>query len=250
MLFSILAGGNMREIIISILLTIPVVLISLSVHESAHGYIAMKLGDPTAYNLGRITINPMKHLDPLGSLCMLAFGYGWAKPVPINARNFKNPKVGMALTAIAGPVSNIILGVIGAVAAPITFIVGEIVAGYITASGLVSSTITLNVLNTIITFCELFSLMNFMLAAFNLIPVPPFDGSRFISLFLPTKVYFAIMKYEKFVMIGVLVGIIVLSRVFNFSPFYEIAKIAFSAVATPTYYLANQLFLLILSFVV
>ena len=212
----------MREIIISILLTIPVVLISLSVHESVHGYIAMKLGDPTAYNLGRITINPMKHLDPLGSLCMLAFGYGWAKPVPINTRNFKNPKVGMALTAIAGPVSNILLGIMGALVFAITDITSGIAIGYITGAGAVFPSIGFTVLYTFLQFCELFSMMNFMLAAFNLIPVPPFDGSRFVFLFLPTKIYFAIMKYEKFVMIGVLVGFIVLSRVFNFSPFFWI----------------------------
>ena len=120
MLFSILSGGDVREIIISLLLTIPVILISLSVHEAAHGYMAYKLGDRTAYNLGRVTINPARHLDPLGSLCMLVFGYGWAKPVPINARNFKNPKNGMAFTAIAGPISNLILGAIGALLYSVT----------------------------------------------------------------------------------------------------------------------------------
>ena len=91
MLFSILSGGDIRDIIISLLLTILVILISLSVHEAAHGYIALKMGDRTAYNLGRVTINPAKHLDPMGSLCMLVFGYGWAKPVPLNARKFRNP---------------------------------------------------------------------------------------------------------------------------------------------------------------
>ena len=242
MLFSILAGGNMREIIIGILLTIPVVLISLSVHESAHGYIAMKLGDHTAYNLGRVTINPLKHIDPLGALCMLALGYGWAKPVPINARNFKNPKVGMALTAIAGPVSNILLGIIGAALYTLTNIAYIVMI----INGAVLPEMVSIVIEVICTLFFYFGIMNFMLAAFNLIPVPPFDGSRFISLFLPTKVYFAIMKYEKFVMIGVLVGIIVLSRVFNFSPFAWIAEKAFFAVSNPIY----QLFLIILDIVV
>ena len=242
MLLSILAGGDIRQIIISILLTIPVILISLSVHEAAHGYIAMKLGDPTAYNLGRVTINPLKHLDPIGALCMLAFGYGWAKPVPINARNFKNPKVGMALTAIAGPVSNIMLGIIGAALYSLTNIAYIVMI----MKGWVLPEMVGVVIEVICTFFFYFGMMNFMLAAFNLIPVPPFDGSRFVSLFLPTKIYFAIMKYEKFVMIGVLVGIIVLSRVFNISPFAWIAEKAFFAISSPIY----QLFLLILGFVV
>ena len=122
MLFSILSGGDIRDIIISLLLTIPVILISLSTHEAAHGYLAYKMGDRTAYNLGRVTLNPAKHLDPMGSLCMLVFGYGWAKPVPINARNFRNPKRGMAFTAIAGPISNLILGVIGALLYSVTLV--------------------------------------------------------------------------------------------------------------------------------
>lgn len=241
MLLSILAGGDIREIIIGVLLTIPVVLISLSVHEAAHGYVAMKLGDMTAYNLGRVTLNPLKHLHPLGALCMLVFGYGWANPVPINARNFKNPKVGMALTSIAGPISNVLLGIIGAVVFTVTDIIRVTV---LISGGTIPGAVAV-VVEIFLQFCLYFGLMNFMLAAFNLIPVPPFDGSRFFSLFLPQKWYFAIMKYEKIVMIVVLVGIIVLSRVFNFSPFGWIAQQAFYGISNPIY----QLFLLILSFI-
>ena len=113
MLFDILAGGNIRSILISLLLTLPVILIALSFHEAAHAFVAYKMGDRTAFNLGRVTLNPAKHLDLYGSLWMLVFGYGWAKPVPINARNFKDPKKGMALTAIAGPAMNLILGILG-----------------------------------------------------------------------------------------------------------------------------------------
>lgn len=242
MLLSFLAGGDIREIIIGILLTIPVVLISLSVHEAAHGYVAMKLGDPTAYNLGRVTLNPFKHLHPLGALCMLVFGYGWANPVPINARNFKNPKVGMALSSIAGPVSNIILGIIGAVVFTATDIIRITV---IITGGTIPSAVAI-VVEIFLQFCLYFGLMNFMLAAFNMIPVPPFDGSRFFSLFLPQKWYFAIMKYERIVMVVVLVGIIILSRVFNFSPFSWVAEKLFFGISNPIY----QLFLLILSNVV
>ena len=113
MLLDLLTANDPKQLIISILLTVPIVMISLSVHEAAHAYIAYKMGDPTARNLGRLTINPMKHLDLVGSLMMLFVGYGWAKPVPINTRYFKNPKKGMALTALAGPVSNLILAFIG-----------------------------------------------------------------------------------------------------------------------------------------
>ena len=94
------------------ILRIPIVLLSLSVHEVAHGYVAYKLGDPTARNLGRLSLNPMKHFDLFGSLCMLLFGFGWAKPVPISTRYFKNPRSGMAISALAGPLSNLIMAFI------------------------------------------------------------------------------------------------------------------------------------------
>ena len=115
MLFSILQGGDLKEILIDLLLSLPIIILALTVHETAHGYVACKCGDPTAYNLGRLTLNPAKHLDPIGFFCMLIFGYGWAKPVPINTRNFNNPKRGMALSAAAGPLANLLLGVFFAV---------------------------------------------------------------------------------------------------------------------------------------
>ena len=109
--------------LIQLLLMIPVVILSLSVHESAHGYVSYKLGDPTARNLGRITLNPLKHFDLIGFICMLFFRVGWAKPVPVNARYYKNPRKGMALTAAAGPLSNLLLAVIGVLCSEITNLV-------------------------------------------------------------------------------------------------------------------------------
>ena len=115
MLFDILSGGNITDIIVSLLFSMPIILFALSLHETAHGYIAYKCGDPTAHNLGRLSLNPLRHLDPTGFLMMLLVGYGWAKPVPVNTRYFRNPKRGMALTAAAGPLSNLLLGIISTV---------------------------------------------------------------------------------------------------------------------------------------
>ncbi len=237
MLFSILSGGDVREIAISLLLMIPVILISLSTHEAAHGYIAYKMGDPTARNLGRVTLNPVKHLDPIGSLCMLVFGYGWAKPVPINARNFRDPKRGMAYTAIAGPVSNILLGIIGTV----LYAVSSFFSVYF-ISDIIQSEFLFNVISAILTLFYFFGYMNFVLAVFNLIPVPPFDGSRFFSLFLPTKVYFNMMRYERYIMIGILLFMIVCSRLFNFSPFSWVADKLFELISDPVFRLLNLIF--------
>lgn len=237
MLFSILSGGDVREIIISLLLTIPVILIALSTHEAAHGYLAYKMGDRTAYNLGRVTLNPIKHLDPMGSLCMLVFGYGWAKPVPINARNFKNPKKGMAFTAIAGPISNIILGVIGAL---MCAIVQFLYAYFI--FDIISNEFLSNVMSTLFTFFYLFGYMNFTLAVFNLIPVPPFDGSRFFSLFLPDRLYFSIMRYERYILFAVLIAMFACSRLFDFSPFGWVADKLFDLVYNPILKLLATLF--------
>lgn len=184
-----------KQYLIQLLLMIPVVMLSLSVHESAHGYVSYKMGDPTARNLGRITLNPLKHFDLIGFICMLFFRVGWAKPVPVNARYYKNPRKGMALTAAAGPLSNLLLAVIGVLCSEITNLVALKLqltgaaydAGYI-----------------VWLFFHLLAWCNISLAIFNLMPIPPFDGSRILYVFLPPKYYFGIMKYEQIIMIVVL----------------------------------------------
>ena len=187
--------------LVSIALTLPIILFSLTIHECAHGWAAMKLGDRTAYNLGRLTLNPLKHLDPIGFICMLLFGYGWAKPVPIVTRNFKNPRKGMALSAIAGPISNLLLG--------LCFVILQSIAGFcfdlaIENGGLTSER-ALIIAQLVLIFFSMGAQLNVYLAVFNLLPVPPFDGSRFFYVFLPTKWYFKVMQYERYIMIGILV---------------------------------------------
>ncbi len=212
MLFSLLESPDPKAMIISLLLSLPVILMALVIHETAHGYVAWKCGDNTAYNLGRLTLNPLKHLDPLGVLCMLIFGFGWAKPVPINTRNFRNPKRGMALSAAAGPAANLLLGLISA-----------LLYGMFAALELSFGKAT-GILPTAVDFaaqlCWLGALYNFLFMAFNLIPVPPFDGSRILLVFLPTKIYFAVMRYERQIMFGLLVVLLVLSQ-FGISPFSD-----------------------------
>lgn len=193
MLFDILSGGDMRLALITLLLTVPTVLISLTFHEVAHGYVAYKLGDPTAYNLGRLTLNPLAHLDPIGALMMLLVGFGYAKPVPINAGYFKNPKYGMAISAAAGPITNLLLGTVATIL-------------MCTYSLYLAPLILANtVLYAIYQMLFYFAYLNFALAIFNMIPLPPFDGSRVLFAFLPDRHYFGIMKYERYIMIGVLV---------------------------------------------
>lgn len=167
--------------LVMFLFRIPIVLLALSVHEASHGFMAYKCGDPTARNLGRLTLNPIKHLDPIGTICMLLLGIGWAKPVPVNTRYFSNPRSGMALTAFAGPLSNLIMSIIGIVA-------------FTAVVCIVNPTSTL--LLMICFFLYYFHLINLMLALFNLIPIPPLDGSRIAFMFLPDKIYFGIMQYE------------------------------------------------------
>ena len=223
------ASGDWRNLIIQVLLMIPVVLIALSVHEAAHGAAAYLMGDRTAYAMGRVTLNPSKHLDPMGTLIMLVFGFGWAKPVPINARNFKNPKWGMALTAIAGPLSNLILGIFGAILTAVSFYAFyAIIPTY--APQMLETTYYEALETIIILLFEYLGLINFVYAFFNLIPLPPFDGSRFFFTFLPLKWYFGIMKYERYIMFGVLILFMLTSRMFNFSPVSFLAEISFSSI--------------------
>lgn len=164
-----------------------VVLIAIPFHEAAHALVSHWLGDDTAVRAGRLSLNPLRHFDPLGALCMLVGGVGWAKPVGVNPRNYKNPKVGMAVSAAAGPMSNLLLACISMILYKCVFY-----------SGLAQS------VPALFLFFYYMVSMNLSLAVFNLLPIPPFDGSRIVLLFLPPRLYFKAMQYERYIMLGVL----------------------------------------------
>ena len=170
-----------------LILTTMAALIALTIHEFAHGYTAYRLGDGTAKSMGRLSLNPIKHLDPFGVICMVLFHFGWAKPVPIDPRNFKNPRKGFAITAMAGPATNIVFGFITA------FLYVLCLSAFRQTSISFLNSLQINTLN----FLQYFFIINIGLGIFNLIPVPPFDGSRILNVILPKKWYFKIMKYER-----------------------------------------------------
>ena len=172
--------------VVQYLLRALVVLIAIPFHESAHALVSHWLGDDTALRAGRLSLNPLRHFDPWGAVCMLVGGVGWARPVRIDVRNYKNPKVGMAISAAAGPISNFLL-------AWVSMILYRLVLRA-DASWLMLPQM----------FLYYMIVMNLSLAAFNLIPVPPFDGSRIALLFLPQRLYFKVMRYEHQIMIAVL----------------------------------------------
>ncbi len=199
MLSYLSSGLSMREILFSLLVSIPVIIFALSFHEAAHAFVAWKMGDPTARNMGRLTLDPLKHLDPVGTLVMVLFGFGWAKPVPINTRYFKKPKNGMALTALAGPLSNLLLAFVSALIYGVLYYFGV----FDISENITESLPTFLRFLTGILLGNSFTL-NTYLAVFNLLPVPPFDGSRIAFVILPDKWYFAVMKYERIIMIVLL----------------------------------------------
>lgn len=150
----------------SMVATLLVVLMAITFHETAHGYIAYRLGDPTAKNQGRLTLNPIAHLDPIGALMMFVFGFGWAKPVPVNPFYFEGDRTkGMMLVSVAGPLTNLIISF----AAYFIYVAGSGFAGIPFLSIFLSTTVTLNI----------------YLAVFNLIPIPPLDGSKILAGLLP-----------------------------------------------------------------
>ncbi len=184
------------------LLSAIAALIALTVHEYCHGYAAYKLGDDTARNFGRLSLNPLKHLDPIGTLCMVFFHFGWAKPVPINPRNFKNPKRDFAISAAAGPLSNLILGFISA-------FVYLLVFALVRDMTFTSKTVLYHIINNTLIFLFVFHSVNVGLGLFNLLPIPPFDGSRLLNVILPQNLYFKVMRYERQIYMVVLAWLLV-----------------------------------------
>lgn len=176
----------MQELL-SLLVSVPGLLLCLSLHEAAHGYTAYRLGDPTAKNAGRLTLDPLKHLDPVGTICLLFFHVGWAKPVPVNTRYFKNPRRDTALVSLAGPVSNFLL------AAVLLFVRQFLIF---------SSVMPVYVLGLMVHYA---AIMSIGLGVFNLIPVPPLDGSKILFSFLPWQQAAKYAKYEQYIQFGLLV---------------------------------------------
>ncbi len=173
----------------SILLGVPIVLIALTVHEFAHGFISDKLGDPTPRYQGRLTLNPLAHLDLMGTILMILTGFGWAKPVSINPNYYKDRTKGMALVALAGPIANFIVALLG-------ILVGKIIAMLLSKVGISPQFINM------ITFA--FAWRNLCFMVFNLIPLPPLDGFKVAGMFIPKRTYYNILRYEHYVIYAIM----------------------------------------------
>lgn len=187
---SIMAG----DVVTSLLMIISrafVVFLCLPVHELAHGWAAYKLGDDTAKVSGRLTFNPLAHLNPIGTIMIFIFGIGYAQPVPINPLKFKDYRKGVALTAFAGPLSNIVMGCI------FVFLSSFCQFLYSRTGGLLA-------VQLIALFLYQAAQINISLAVFNLIPVPPLDGSRILAMILPDKIYNNMFRYERYIMLALM----------------------------------------------
>ena len=246
MLRNLLSGGDPKAFIIQLLLSLPIILLSLSVHEAAHGFAASKLGDPTAKNLGRITLNPFKHLDPIGFLCMIFFGFGWAKPVPVNPRTFDNYKKGIRLVSIAGPLSNFVL-MFTAILLYRIFVqiflpelaghslieVGGFLLMLVSRPDVLAEYTSLTVALVTI-FFYYFAIGNAGLCIFNLIPIPPLDGSKLFLTLLPQKAQIFFVKNER-----------ILSMILLFAVAFGLLGGPLSTFITLIVSLVDKLFLLI-----
>ena len=172
MLQQLFSGRASVEMIIAqILAVLVIIFLVLPFHEWAHAFTASCLGDKGIKERGRLSLNPLSHIDPIGAICMILFGFGWAKPVPIDSRNFKHPKLGMAITALMGPVANIVAGFVG------LLIYNEV-------------------------FLSFYILVNVNLAVFNLLPIPPLDGSKILFAFLPDRAVEFCYRYQMFFFLG------------------------------------------------
>ena len=179
--------GKLTELLV----TAAAAVLCICFHETCHGLAALALGDPTAKRMGRLSLNPLKHIDPMGLVMLVVAKFGWAKPVPINVRYFRRPKLGMAVTALAGPLSNVFLSALAA-------------AGY-TVSMFYATYYELAFLETAAEFFYIVFYLSAGLAVFNLLPVPPLDGSKVLFALLPEEAYWRLLKYERYGMIAMMV---------------------------------------------
>lgn len=176
--------SNIFSSISDLIFTLIAIIPALSVHEYAHGWVSWKLGDPTPKMDGRLSLNPLHHLDPLGTLFLVIFKFGWAKPVMVNPQYYKRPKEGMALVALAGPVANFIFALV-------CLVICNLIAKI--SGGTVSQTVYYLYQAFLV-----MALVNAGLGVFNLIPLPPLDGSKILGAILPANTYFRYMQFERY----------------------------------------------------
>ena len=205
MLLDLLFSGDIRGAIISFLLSVPIIILVMSVHEYAHGVVAKKLGDPTAESLGRLTLNPFKHIDIIGFLMFLIIGIGYAKPVPINSRYFKKPKRDMALVGAAGPISNVLMALLFGFLMKLFYLLLPFLP--MNETSVVAYGYLVQILYYGIAY-------NVIFAIFNLIPIPPLDGSRILYAFLPSKALLWFQRYEQYFFWGLL-GVFLIFNILN-----------------------------------
>lgn len=223
MLNSILNGKWTIDTLYILVARIAVLALCFPIHECAHAWMANKLGDPTGKKQGRISLNPAKHLDWFGAITVVLLGFGYAKPVPVDIRNFKKPKLYFALTALAGPVSNLLMAVVLMVFNRIFWGIGNITA---TQSIIWDFGILLT---------GYAALVNINLAVFNLIPVPPLDGSRLIMAVLPNKVYIKFLKAERY-LVWILFAAIILCNRIGISPIGTISIFIYECIFRVLYF--------------
>ena len=178
---------------VQILASIPAIMIVFSIFGYAEAKVATWFGDPTPRLAGRLTLSPMAHLDLIGTICIILVGFGWAKPVGVNPSYYKDTKKGMALTAAAGPLANLIM----AFAALLIYAILHVLC--------IKLGFGTSVLNGVATFAQLFAIRNLCFMVFNIIPIPPLDGAKVLGMFLPNKAYYTMLRYERYSMLLIMV---------------------------------------------
>lgn len=213
MIFSLLQSAekpSFAELMILFFGYAVLILVLLPVHELAHAFVADRLGDNTARWNGRLRFNPFAHLDPIGAAMLFLFGFGFARPVPVNPRNFRNPKRDMALTALAGPVSNLLMATVS--------------LGLYRVITLLPVSYTVLSISYLV-LVEVFTSVNIGLAVFNLLPVPPLDGSRIIALVLPDRWLYNMERYSRYITYGII--LLLFAGVLD-GPLYFLRNLIFS----------------------
>ena len=209
--------ANIAAVLFSLLYTAPAALIAITLHEFAHGMVSYWLGDPTPLAQGRLSLNPLEHLDPIGTVCLVFMGFGWAKPVNVDPSYYKKPKQGMALVALAGPLMNLLVAFV------FSFMFAAAVKFFTPGNAF---------LNYLISFLKYTVLINIGLGVFNLIPLPPLDGSKLAAWLLPDKAALWLIRHELW--FAVVLGILIISGALN-KPLGIVQNALYSVICFPAF---------------